>query len=63
MPASSREPRTWRHASAIRTKSTGRANFHLPWAAMAIAIIAPGPGRLSLDHVVAGMLTKADKKG
>ena len=28
----------------------GWANFHLPWAAMAIAIIAIGPGRLSIDH-------------
>lgn len=28
------------------------ANFHLPWAAMAIAIIALGPGVLSLDHLV-----------
>lgn len=29
----------------------GWANFHLPWAALAIAIIALGPGRLSLDHL------------
>ncbi|MCK9517171.1 MAG: DoxX family protein [Ottowia sp.] len=28
----------------------GWANFHLPWAAMAIALIAIGPGRLSVDH-------------
>jgi putative oxidoreductase len=28
------------------------ATFHLPWAAMAIAIIALGPGVLSLDHLV-----------
>lgn len=28
------------------------ATFHLPWAAMAIAIIALGPGVLSLDHFV-----------
>ena len=27
----------------------GWANFHLPWAAMAIAIIAVGPGRVSID--------------
>ena len=32
---------------------TGWANFHLPWAAMAIAIIALGGGRLSLDHLIA----------
>jgi putative oxidoreductase len=30
----------------------GWANFHLPWAAIAIAIVALGPGRLSIDHVV-----------
>ncbi|MEO8850066.1 MAG: DoxX family protein [Casimicrobiaceae bacterium] len=30
----------------------GWANFHLPWAAMAIAIIAIGPGRLSIDHAL-----------
>jgi putative oxidoreductase len=30
----------------------GWANFHLPWAALAIAIIALGPGPLSLDHLV-----------
>lgn len=30
----------------------GWANFHLPWAAMAVAIVALGPGRLSLDHLV-----------
>ena len=27
----------------------GWANFHLPWAAMALAILALGPGRLALD--------------
>lgn len=30
----------------------GWANFHLPWAALAGAIIALGPGSLSLDHLV-----------
>ena len=30
----------------------GWANFHLPWAAMAIAIVALGPGRLSLDRAI-----------
>lgn len=29
----------------------GWANFHLNWAALAIAIIALGPGSLSLDHL------------
>jgi putative oxidoreductase len=28
------------------------ANFHLPWAATALAIIALGPGPISLDHFV-----------
>ena len=30
----------------------GWANFHLPWAAMAIAIIVLGPGKLSLDWLL-----------
>jgi putative oxidoreductase len=30
----------------------GWANFHLPWAALAIALIALGPGGLSLDSVI-----------
>ncbi|MEO8924937.1 MAG: DoxX family protein [Caldimonas sp.] len=30
----------------------GWANFHLPWASMAIAIIALGPGWLSIDHLL-----------
>jgi putative oxidoreductase len=33
----------------------GWANFHLPWAALAIAIMALGPGRLSLDHLAASL--------
>jgi putative oxidoreductase len=30
----------------------GWANFHLPWAALAVAVIAIGPGGLSLDHLI-----------
>lgn len=30
----------------------GGLNFHLPWAAMAIALIAVGPGPLSLDRLI-----------
>lgn len=30
----------------------GWANFHLPWAALAVAIVAVGPGKLSLDWLV-----------
>ena len=29
----------------------GWANFHLPWAAVAVAIVALGAGPLSLDHL------------
>jgi putative oxidoreductase len=28
------------------------ANFHLPWAAMALAIMTFGPGKIALDHVL-----------
>ncbi|MBC2692631.1 MULTISPECIES: DoxX family protein [Pseudomonas] len=34
----------------------GWANFHLPWATMAVALIAIGPGRLSLDHFLGEFL-------
>lgn len=30
----------------------GWANFHLYWAALAIAVIAFGPGKLSIDHLL-----------
>jgi putative oxidoreductase len=33
----------------------GWANFHLPWAALAVAMMALGPGRLSLDHFAASL--------
>lgn len=36
------------------TVPDGWANFHLPWAAMALAILVHGPGRLSLDRLIAG---------
>ena len=32
----------------------GWANFHLPWAAMALAIVNYGPGKVSLDQLIAG---------
>ncbi|MFN4089102.1 MAG: DoxX family protein [Alphaproteobacteria bacterium] len=35
------------------TVPEGWANFHLPWAAMALALMAFGPGRLSVDHMLA----------
>lgn len=34
------------------TDPSGWVNFHLPWAALALAIMALGPGKLSLDFVV-----------
>jgi putative oxidoreductase len=33
------------------TVPEGWANFHLPWAAMALAIITFGPGRIALDYL------------
>jgi putative oxidoreductase len=30
----------------------GWANFHLPWAGLALAVIALGPGTLSVDHLL-----------
>jgi putative oxidoreductase len=30
----------------------GWANFHLPWAAMALALVVHGPGKLSLDYLL-----------
>jgi putative oxidoreductase len=35
------------------TEPDGWANFHLPWAAMALALVVFGAGRASLDAVVA----------
>ena len=39
----------------------GWANFHLPWAALAVAIIALGPGPLSLDHLIQRHFTVANQ--
>lgn len=33
----------------------GWAYFHLPWAALAVAIMALGPGKLSLDHLAGSL--------
>jgi putative oxidoreductase len=30
----------------------GWANFHLPWASMALAIVTFGPGRIALDYIL-----------
>ena len=34
------------------TEPGGWANFHLPWAAMALAIATFGPGKIALDYVL-----------
>jgi len=33
----------------------GWSNFHLPWAALAVALMALGPGKLSLDHLAVSL--------
>ncbi len=33
------------------TVPDGWANFHLPWASMALAIMTFGPGKMALDYV------------
>lgn len=38
----------------------GWANFHLPWAALALAIIALGPGRLSVDEAIIHFMRRRD---
>ena len=40
----------------------GWANFHLPWAALAVAIIALGPGPLSLDTLIEYLWRRAQDK-
>jgi putative oxidoreductase len=39
------------------TVPEGWANFHLPWAAMALALVVYGGGKLSADHLI-GLNTK-----
>jgi putative oxidoreductase len=36
------------------TVPEGWANFHLPWAAMALTLVVFGPGRIALDHFIPG---------
>jgi putative oxidoreductase len=40
----------------------GWANFHLYWAALALAIIAMGAGPISLDRVIAGWISSGARK-
>ena len=39
----------------------GWVNFHLYWAAMALAILALGPGTLSLDRLITAFLGKSNR--
>jgi putative oxidoreductase len=41
------------------TVPDGWANFHLPWAALAVAIMALGPGVLSLDRLFECAISKS----
>jgi len=41
----------------------GWANFHLPWSAMALAIIALGAGPLSLDHLIDRLFDSRKPRG
>jgi putative oxidoreductase len=41
----------------------GWANFHLPWAALSLAIVALGPGPLSLDWVIERYFRRAMSAG
>jgi putative oxidoreductase len=36
------------------TVPDGWANFHLPWAAMALALVTFGPGKIALDQLIFG---------
>ncbi|WP_374626238.1 DoxX family protein [Devosia sp.] len=45
------------------TVPDGWLNFHLPWAAMALALMAFGGGRLSVDAVLAWRLERAPRGG
>lgn len=39
----------------------GWANFHLPWAALAVGIIALGPGPFSLDHLIEQQIVRTTR--
>ncbi len=41
----------------------GWMNFHLYWAALALAIMALGPGLLSLDHLVSRLFVRPQAGG
>jgi len=41
----------------------GWANFHLYWAAIAVAILAIGPGWMSIDHIIEAGLSRRSAGG
>ncbi len=43
------------------TVPDGWMNFHLPWAAMELAILTFGPGRIALDYALG--LDTASRRG
>jgi putative oxidoreductase len=46
------------------TAPDGWANFHLPWAAMALALVVFGPGRVALDALLSrGTLAPSPARG
>lgn len=40
----------------------GWVNFHLYWAALALAVMALGPGSLSLDHLMSRLIARPRKR-
>lgn len=45
------------------TVPDGWANFHLPWAAMALALVVFGPGRVALDALLCRFLQSRPARG
>jgi putative oxidoreductase len=43
------------------TVPAGWANFHLPWAGLALSIMALGPGKASIDYAIETWLAKRSK--
>lgn len=41
----------------------GWVNFHLYWAALALAVMALGPGPLSLDHLIGRLFARSGERG
>lgn len=45
------------------TVPDGWETYHLPWAATALALLAVGPGRLSLDAVIGWIAAQSSRRG